>query len=251
MIADERAVSDLVGFILSFSIILLSVSVVYTGGFAAITDQQEAEQMHNTERAMTVLAENFRDIERGNAPTRAGEFRLSGGRLSLDRAARFTVVVGLNNSTVPVTVRTRSLSYEKEGTEISYENGAVLRTDGEFGFMARAPTVTCRADRAIVSLVEIDPRGNRTSTSGEGSVLVTVTKQDSGIYYPRQENGTVVNEADAARNVTIRVEESRHEEGWENWFEERDGWNQTAVGYTCEADTVVVRTTKVTVEFLR
>jgi hypothetical protein len=251
MIASERGVSDLVGFILSFSIILLSVSVVYTGGFAAITDQQETEQIHNTERAMVVLAENFHDIERGNAPTRAGELRLSGGTLSLDRAARFTVAVGLNNGTVPETVRTGSLSYTKDRTDISYENGAVLRTDDEYGFMSRAPTMTCRADTAITSLVEINPQGNLTSTSVDGTVLVTVAKQDSEIYYPRRENGTVVNEADAATNVTIRVEESRHNEAWETWFDERDGWNQTADGYTCEADTVLVRTTKVTVEFLR
>jgi len=250
MIADERAVSDLVGFILSFSLILLAVTLVFTGGFAAISDQQQDEQIHNTERAMSVLAENFHDIERGNAPTRAGEFQLSGGTLSLEQSARFTVLVGHNNGTLPETVRTGSLSYIHEGTKISYENGAVLRTNDGYGFMSREPTVTCRDDKAIVSLVEIDPRGNLTTLSTSGSVLVTIEKQDSTLYYPMKENETIVNKADAAHNVTIRIEESRHKNAWENWFNERDGWNQTAEGHTCEADTVFVRTTKVTVRLL-
>ncbi|RLM51690.1 hypothetical protein [Halorubrum sp. Atlit-28R] len=250
MTANGRAVSDMVGFVLSFSLILLAVSAVYTGGFAAIAEEQQEEQIHNTERAMSVLAENFHDIERGNAPTRAGEFRLSGGALSLDRSARFTVSVGLDNGTFAETVRTGSLSYTKDETEISYENGAVLRTNDDYGFVSRPPSVTCRDGKSIISLVEIDPRGNVTSTSVDGSVLVTVAKQDSDIYYPRRENGTVVNEADMAQNVTIRVEESRHERAWERWFAERDGWKQTAAGYRCEADTVFVRTTKVTVRIL-
>jgi len=251
MSIDRRAVSDLVGFILSFSLILLSVGIVYTGGFAAITDQQQAEQLHNTERAMSVLAENFHDIERGNAPTRAGEFQLSGGTLSLDRSARFTVSVGYNNGTLPETIRTGSLSYTREGTKISYENGAVLRTDNEYGYITREPTVICRDDRAVVSVVEIDPRGNLTSVSMEGTVLVTVKKQDSKLYYPTRENNTVVSKAEAAHNVTIRVEESPHKDAWESWFADRNGWTQTTDGYTCEANTVFVRTTKVTVRLLK
>ena len=248
---DQRAVSDLVGFILSFSLILLSVSIVYTSGFAAITDQQQAEQLHNTERAMTVLAENFHDVEWGNAPTRAGELQLSGGTLSLDRSARFTVSVGHNNGTLPETVRTGSLSYTREGTTISYENGAVLRTDNEYGYITREPTVICRGNKAVISVVEINPRGNLTSVSTEGTVLVTVEKEDSKLYYPMRENGTVVNEAEAAHNVTVRIEESHHKDAWESWFADRNGWTQTADGYTCDANTVFVRTTKVTVRLLR
>jgi len=251
MSTHDRAVSDLVGFILSFSLILLSVSVVYTGGFAAINDQQEAEQIRNTERAISVLAENFDDIERGAAPTRAGELQLSGGTLSVNRSGRFTVLVGVDNGTAPETVRTGALSYTHRGTDISYENGAVLRTDEEYGFMSREPTITCQDDKAVVSLVEIYPRGNLTSVSTDGSVLVTVEKQGTALYYPSRENKTVVNRADEAHSVTIRIDESRHQDAWERWFDERAGWNQTAEGYTCEAETVFVRTTKVGVRLLR
>ncbi|MFC7136780.1 hypothetical protein ACFQRB_10335 [Halobaculum litoreum] len=73
-----RAQSDAIGFVLVFSLIVLTVGTVYAAGYPALQDLRSDEQLENMERAFEVLDDNVDDMAREGAPSRATEIKLNG-----------------------------------------------------------------------------------------------------------------------------------------------------------------------------
>jgi len=76
--SDERGVSDVVGYVLIFSLIVATVGVVTTVGFSTLEDRQDAERVNNVERAFDVFANNMENVYRDGAPSR-GDGDAAGG----------------------------------------------------------------------------------------------------------------------------------------------------------------------------
>lgn len=251
MIRDSRAVSEILGFVISFSIIMLAVGMTYAGGFGAVMDMQSSERTDNAERAMVALAETFEDVERGNGPARAGEIRLDGGELSVEHSSNVSVVI--DNGTRIDASRAGSLAYRSDGTTLRYEHGAVIRSDDGASRIQSAPEMTCTPEFAVVSLMHVESPESASSVSSSGSVLVSVSKtelSDSRLLYPRWENET--KSGPAADNVTVTIESSPHEAAWREWFESREGWeHQGGNEFECDTEEVFVRRTTVDVELIQ
>lgn len=247
---DDRAVSEILGFIISFSIIMLAVGVTYAGGFAAVTDMQSTERIENAERAMVALAETFEDVERGNGPARAGEIRLDGGELSIGESSNLSVTID-NGSTMDFG-DSGSLAYTVGDTTIRYEHGAVLRSDDGAARIEAAPEMTCKDEFAVVSLVNIEASEDISGTSSSGSVLVSVSKtslSDSELLYPHWENENKT--GPAADNVTVSIGTSPYPDAWGDWFNSSDGWQSQGGGeFVCDTEEVFVRRTTVDVELI-
>ena len=80
---DTRGVSEIVGFILVFSLVLGTITLVYASGLSGLDDTRDAERITNAERAFDVLANNFQQMGRGEAPNRATEIKLAEAQLSV------------------------------------------------------------------------------------------------------------------------------------------------------------------------
>ena len=77
MLQDHRGASETIGFVLVFSLIVLTVGVVLTVGYTGLQDARDAERVNNAERAFDVLADNIEDITDRGAPSRGTEIRLA------------------------------------------------------------------------------------------------------------------------------------------------------------------------------
>lgn len=237
---DSRGVSELLAFVLTFAIIMVAVSLTYAGGYGALTDQQEAEQVRAAELGMTALEGTIDSIERGEADSRSGELRLAGGSLTVDESA--TMKVSVDGGATEETVTTGSLTYRSENSVVTYENGAVIRSDGTSGMVQKPPAIHCTDDSAVVSLVEIKQRGDTSSVSSDGSVEVGIEKVGNRFYYPVSEDGTT-STAEAADSVSLSIESSDHADEWEMWLDNQEEWTASGDGYECDTDAVFVRTT--------
>lgn len=243
---DDRAVSEVVGFVISFSMIVLLVGVAYVGGFTALDDLAEGEQMNNAGRAMRALAESVDDVQRGDSPGRAGELRLQGGELAIDESVRLnvTVVTGTGSETTVVDVG--ALRYRKDDRTVWTETGAVFRNRRGGSAMVREPAFVCADDRAVISLVTVTPARNRTSVAGDGSVLVIARLDSRRLRYPTAENAST----DAAR-VNVTVNTSANVGGWQRYFDRHEGWDGSGREFGCDASRVYVRETVLRVRFVR
>lgn len=221
---NERAVSEVVGFVLVFSLIVATIGIVYTTGLGGLQDTRDVERVNNAERAFDVLANNFQTLARGNAPNRATEIKLSDAELELgNRLLVNTSATGLNSN---AEAAARPLTYRVEDSEIVYERGAVIRVDdgGEGVRMIREPDLMFDEERTVIRYIL--PRGGTQHISGDATVLVRAQVSVSDVILP--DTGT----ADDPGIVTYRMETAdERADVWEAYLED-----EIPDGGTCTTD---------------
>lgn len=234
---DDRGVSEVVGFVIVFGLIIGSVGILYVSGFGAMNDFREVEQSRNTARALDAMAENFADLARNDGVAgRTSELNLRGGAIqTVEDETNVTVTV--SNDTV-FDDSIGALTYEHDDRTFAYHGGGVFRATDAGGFALREPSVECTEvdgeRRAILSLVVV--RGDEVRVIASGGRKITATKRN-----------TIVETGD---KVEITVEDgSTYDEAWNRTLTDA-GWTPTATGdvaFECDADHSVVRITTIRV----
>lgn len=229
----ERAVSDVLAFIIVFSIIITSVALVYGTGFSSIRDVRDGEQKANAERAMEAVALSMDDIVSGQATRRGGSLNLGGAQLRVDDSTDIEVFVGGSEVTSdpnPV----GAFEFYADDTAVAYESGGVFRRDGSASVTVLRPTMTCTSESAVVSLVAV-----QSSTGAIGAtdnVEVSMVEESSELLHAQTGSGI---------DVDIDVDGSDYTTAWERTLEEQ-GWSDDDAAVdngemSCTTDRVVVR----------
>lgn len=241
---DERGVSEVLGFVLTFSLITMTIAVVFTAGFSGLQDAQRAEQVNNVERAFDVLDTNVADIHQDGAPSRSTEMRLAGGQLGFGDPT--TVTIGVDNNT---TIETRPLVYSNGDTDIAYELGGIIRTDNGGSVMLNEPGYVLNDGRSSIPLLVTTKPSDQTAISGHRTVLVRSSYQFTELLHPRtSENET----------VTITIDSPRAD-AWERYFERQaekqetgsvESTGDTTVEYTIDGSETSVSATWVRFRFV-
>ncbi|MFP8953617.1 hypothetical protein ACLI4Z_11665 [Natrialbaceae archaeon A-arb3/5] len=239
---DDRGISEVLSFILVFSMLLVSVGVVGLVGFQSIGDYQDVEQLGNAERAMDAFADNANDVVRYDGVTRrSGDLALRGGTVSPgDSGSEVNNLTVYNSTSDPVwnwsdeyDENIGAFTYETDSETIAYEGGGVFRSSDDGGSAVTTdPMLTCRENTALVSLVKINSSDDRSIQSPDG---VEFDVRES-------ENATTREYFNDTENVTIDVD-GEHADGWEMYFENtNDPWepDPNSDGWKCEVDRVSI-----------
>lgn len=217
---ENRAVSDMIAFVIVFSLIITSVGITYTYGLSTLTDYQEDEQKRNAERAFVTLSDNLGDIEDRQVQGRSGELRLSGGTISVQEDTRFNVSAPNWNRSFGAV---GALTYEYEDTRIEYESGAVFRRDGDSRrAMLSDPEMQCSGSHAVVSIVTLSAP-EETAYSSDGTAQVIAELDRRYMRYPINRTTTTTSDTAAVDYVNVTVNSSKTA-GWGDYFED-EGWD--------------------------
>jgi hypothetical protein len=243
----DRGVSDVVGFVLVFALITASVGVVTVFGISTLEDARNDERVNNAERAFDVLADNFADITRGGAPSRATEIKLAGTSLTIAETVGMSVRV--NGSTDPYTANVRPIVFGGESdTEIVYEGGAIIRAQRDGAVMLREPNFLLSPERTVIHYVELHSETESVDrVSGQSTVLVRGVRTVD----------RVVNVSEGDVSVAFDVETTpKRAPAWQAYCEEElesesITVNETTGTVTCsfETDELYVTSTEIDVAF--
>jgi hypothetical protein len=168
---NDRAVSDVVGYVLVFSLIIATVGVVTTVGFSTLDDRQSAERINNVERAFDVFATNLEDVYRQGAPSRATEMRLAGGTIRYGEPATVTIR-DANDPNINHTMVATPLVYAESDSEIVYFGGAILRGEPDGSVTLREPPFVLEPDRSMLPLVRTTRAPGRSEVTRDGTVRI-------------------------------------------------------------------------------
>jgi hypothetical protein len=153
---DDRAVSEAIGFIIIFSLVIVGIGLVSLYGYPVLLKQQTTADEKNMEQTMITIQNDVNLLCFGNTPYKNTALRVSSGSLTVynqaDSPGFFTILYGPDGG-IPASpftgtpldnqVKTGELRYEaNEGMGvISYENGAVMgrRTLYEGSYMIATP----------------------------------------------------------------------------------------------------------------
>lgn len=245
---DDRGVSNALGFILIFGIIIASITFVFTMGTDSIEEIREDEQMANAERAMYIAYESIDAIQSQDVPGRDAQIKLSDAQLTAS-ANGTEVTVKVDGTTVVNESTSSEFQYEGPGGKITYEKGALFTNyaGSENALMVEEPAMEFGDDRVFISLVKTVGNGG---ASADGTHLVVF----------RNSGSTVKHFEDSTTNSTvqIRVETTppRAEE-WAEYFSD-EGLTEVSsktdiesgvVVYEYDAETILVRQTEVEIRF--
>jgi hypothetical protein len=259
--SDGRGVSDVLGFVLTFSIVLVSVVGAATVGFDQLEEFQTSEQITNAERAFRLIEQNFDQIQQSQAETRRSEINLHQGSLRLVEPppGNSEITVTVSGTGVSRTVPLNVLRYEIDDTRIAYESGAVFYSDrNRNDVLEDGPELFCRnrgsaPGRAIVSTVTVQANGS--SQYGGGIIGITGERNESRLLFPRNRSGA--DSVDESTGVTVQID-SQFDEAWEQYFlDQASGWTNVTGSpntYECtdsDGIEVYVRQTKLDVRFAR
>lgn len=253
----DRAVSDLIGFVLIFGMILSTVGVVYVFGVGGLEDARDAERLNNAERAFDVLADNMGDLHKRDAPSRATEMKLADADLRFGSPTTFNVT---NVSSGNYTAKSVDpIVYSTGGeTEIAYVNGGVIRTERNGGVMLRDPDTvfaTQNGNRVvIIPIVETRAEGS-TQIGGGTTALIRSKAVTSDLLM-------TIDDSSTRHDVEIQVTTSDVQRAvvWERHLEADipDAWgsnvcdrsvSDTTVTCTVAVDELYVPRTGIAVRF--
>lgn len=202
---DDRSVSEVLGYILIFALVISSVAFVSLFGTPALEGVQENEMASNAERALDVAAANFAAVYERNAPSRATEIDLGGSSMYYDDPVKINVTVDDESYITelrPVVLRV------SDRTSLIYEGGAIFRVEEDGGTVRQDPPMLLSEDRVQVPLVNTTTAANE-SVSGT-TILLRGVSQDRSVLTTDTDDPDV--------NITVK---STRYELWESYFTEK------------------------------
>lgn len=186
----DRGQTELLGTILIFAMVTISIGMVYSAGFSSLLEAREFEQTTNAQRAFEVFADNMEDITLHNAPSRTTEIKLSGATLSV--AEPIEVQIKVTGTTINETYSVRPLIYSADtGERIIYVQGAVLREAGDNAVIARERSMILNDTRSVIPVIRTRLVGSA-SVGGSTTVLVRASHAQTDIVYLNQDDPATV-----------------------------------------------------------
>lgn len=169
---NDRAVSEVLGYVLIISVVVITVGAVMTIGMSGLEASQEAEHLNNMERAFDVFDSNLEKIARQEAPSRATEIRLGGGSIGMDSSTRI-VVDDVNEGEV-FNRTTSPIVYSYESTEIIYDGGILFRIDDGNAYVVNSITNPNTDDTVLLPFRLLHSGEESPDIQGERTVLLRV-----------------------------------------------------------------------------
>lgn len=185
---DERSVSEVVGYVLVFGLVITSIGLITFGGVDALEDTRKSERAANAERAFDVVAENMASIYDRNSPSRATEIDLSGAELYYDDPITVNVTVDgthyVRDDIRPIVLR---ISNDRR---LVYEAGAMFRDQREGGFTLRRAPFILKENRVHTPIIRTTAE-NVEAASGTTVLLRGQSTNRSVIHAPQTGDDSV------------------------------------------------------------
>ncbi|MFB6138109.1 MAG: hypothetical protein ABEJ42_07220 [Halobacteriaceae archaeon] len=185
LFADRRALSEALGYVLVFSIIITAISMTYVFGLGGLEETRDVERINNAERAFEVLAENVEDMTQQRAPTRATEIKLADASIEIGDATEFEVWIDeesdstdsdrTSDASEPFSenVSVQPVVYRSgQGTSLRYVSGAVIRAQSDGAVMVRQPGITVARSGTSALLPIVQTRSRAGGIAGSTTILV-------------------------------------------------------------------------------
>jgi hypothetical protein len=198
LIKSESAASGAIGFALIFSIILISIGMVYVGGVPVLENTQKNTHFMQMEQSFGLMSDNINKVGFERAPVRNTELKIKGGTLTISHNSSITV----NGTTfalgsIEYEFGEKILAYENGGLWTKYRDSTVVIISKPFISMGNLTTISA------FSLI------GSNSIGGEGIVRINSKFDSSYLYTLYPENG----------NISFVIK-SDYYKGWANYMEE-------------------------------
>ena len=219
LLNSDDAVSEVLGYILIFGMVVTMVGLIFTVAIPLMEDSQERAYIESIKRGITVLDSKASMVALGESPSQTINIDSKGGIFGVNESASYISIV-MNETGTPIFDGTLgTLTYELDGTVIAYEGGGVWMKYPQGGaIMLSPPEFHYNGETLTLPIIRL--LGNE-HTSGIGTVQFKVAKDNSQIRFPNSGiNTSFINPVAGSRDIQITIT-SDYYKAWAKYMDER------------------------------
>lgn len=178
----DSAVSETVGYILMFSIVILSMSFIYTMGYPVFQKNIEASVFENAEQSFIVLQSHMKRVAFDQAPVKVMKIKLHSSTISIDNSS--SIVISYDNNSFSYDIG--KIEFSKDENLLAYENGGVWKQNSpsEVLMVSQPPIYTGRVNNVNTTTMAIVRIKGYHSTAGSGIASISMKHNNSSIITP-------------------------------------------------------------------
>lgn len=225
----ERAASEVIGFIVVFSIILASVTVITVSGTDTLQSLRDTTQVKNAERVYEILADNAEDMYRRGATSRATEIKLQGASISFGDAVTMNVTANDTTEAQPDDDFTeefefRPLVYRDQATdtELVYSAGSIFRVQPNGAVVVRRSPLIVTKQRVVIPMIRTTKGRTSADALGGSTALIRMERTNRELLLA---NRTEDDSTDGSEYEDVRITFSGAPDSrldlWERQLEQR------------------------------
>jgi len=199
--SQESGVSESIGFLLIFTLVIVGIGLVTLYGYPMLMQQQVSADEQIMEKNMIVLQNDMKSLAYKTVPYKETSLKIGGGSLAVYNAGISPAIMTISVSddamnTYVDSFRSGDLRYESVSarTDVSLQNGAVVMRDrlGQGSTMLAEPRwfYDSTANTMVINLIAINSTGIMSRTgigtvqmvSGEGEYAYYTVPAGVGIF---------------------------------------------------------------------
>lgn len=206
---NDAAVSETVGFILMFSIVILSMSMIYIMGYPILQNHIESSVFENAQQSFIVLQSDMKRVAFEQVPVKTMKIKLHSSTLSIDNHS--SVLIHYNDGTShSYNYPTGEIEFTKDNKVLTYENGGIWmkQPSSEFMMVSEPPIYTGKVNNNNMTTIGVVSVNGRRSTGGNGIASITMQHNVSDLITPS-----------VPVNVTIQIN-SEYASQWARYLDE-------------------------------
>jgi hypothetical protein len=178
---NEEAVSEVIGFIFIFGIVILSMSTIYVLGFPALQKSMDDTVFESTEQNFIVLQSYMKMVGFDQVPMQSLKIRLQGATLSVTQKSNLTI----EYDDKTLTYVTGEIEYTKNDNYLTYENGGVWKRYPEGSLMVSTPRIyTGKINGINITTIGVVLAQGESFQSGSGISILKMEHNNSIIINP-------------------------------------------------------------------
>ena len=205
----SRGVSEVVGYLLVFSIVVTIVSVIYASGMPMVERTKENSVLQSMETVFIALQSNIKKVALAQSPVRTMKLNPIKGSISANKnAGTINITV---NGTKSRTIQFGNIEYTLGARKMIYENGAVIESTPGGSIIVSDPPIffTNSSGKAHVFISVINASG---TFSAGGGIAEMSMRQDN----PDNDTRVIYNGAADYVNISIN---SSYAYAWINYLQ--------------------------------
>ncbi|WP_370572598.1 hypothetical protein [Methanomethylovorans sp.] len=184
---NDAAVSETVGFILMFSIVILSMSMIYILGYPILQEHIESSVFENAQQSFIVLQSDMKRVAFEQVPVKTMKIKLHSSTLSIDN--RSSIFISYSDSTShSYNYSTGEIEFTKNDNVLTYENGGLWMKQHPSGAMmvSKPPIYTGRIKNDNMTTIGVVSVNGRRSTGGNGIASINMEHNSSYLIKPSE-----------------------------------------------------------------
>ncbi|MCD1294136.1 hypothetical protein CUJ83_03900 [Methanocella sp. CWC-04] len=181
LFSDERAVSEAIGYVIIFGMVITCIGIVLVSGDQVIKDTEARTSFQGVEQSFNVLASDLTKTALESSPVKTTRIKFDMGSLRLEPDDNMLVVKFPSGGAVPIySGNYGSVRFESSRNDraISLENGAIVEEYSISSIMSKPPRMYYSPDSKTLMITVIDLKGERAAVGN--SALCSIQMKYSG-----------------------------------------------------------------------